>query len=262
MNINKIVVLLIVLLLSLSNKTFSQSEVFQDGEELIYDVYYSFINIGWVKFNTLKESGKKDTYICTGVVRSNEAMPFADVSFDFISEIEIRDNNIRPLHFTSKEYKNDRTSELNYYFNYDSSSVNIIKTGYDGKIEYEKRISFITPYQDGLSIFYYARYNSFKKKTENIPVLFNQDSTGIILNFNTAATDVSIDEVQYDISTVELKGTTDYNLVFGLTGDFSGWFTSDKDRVPVKARLKVKIGNVTLELKGWRKNNNWKPPEY
>jgi hypothetical protein len=262
MYLNKIVFFLIVLLLSLSNKTFSQSEVFQDGEELIYDVYYSFINIGWVKFNTLKESGKKDTYLCTAVMRSNEAMPFADVSFDFNSEIEIKDNNIRPLRFTSKEYKGGKTSELNYYFNYDSSVIHINKLGFDGKQEYEKTVYFSVPYQDGLSIFYYARYNIFRKKNENIPVLFNQDSTGIILNFNTLTTDMSIGEVDYDISTVELTGTTDYNLVFGLTGDFSGWFTSDKERVPVKAKLKVKIGNVTLELKGWRKSNNWKPPKY
>lgn len=262
MNFNKIVFSFIVLLLLLSNKTFSQSEVFQDGEELIYDVYYSFINIGWVKFNTIKESGKKDTYLCTAVMRSNEAMPFADVSFDFTSEIEIRNNNIRPLRFTAKEYKEGKTSELNYYYNYDSSIVYIKKIGFDGKQEYEKIFNFSIPYQDGLSIFYYARFNNFQKKYENVPVLFNNDSTGMILNFSTAITDMSIGEVDYDISTVELTGTTDYNLVFGLTGDFSGWFTSDKDRVPVKAKLKVKIGNVTLELKGWRKSNNWKPPRY
>ncbi len=253
--------IVLVLLLLSSNKTFSQSEVFSDGEELIYDVYYSFINIGWAKFNTTRITGSKNMYLCEAVLKSNEALPFVTVDFYFSSEIEVLDNIIRPVKFTSKEFKDGKASILTYDFHYDSSYVYIKKNGYDGQLEYEKRMPLTTVFQDGLSIFYFARFNFFSNKAVDVPVLINQDSSSIHINFNTAKTDADIGEVNYDISSVYLEGNTDYQFVFGLTGDFSGWFTKDAARIPVKAKLKVKIGNVTLELKGW-KRKGWKPPEY
>ena len=251
----------IVLLLLGGNKTFSQSGVFSDGEELIYDVYYSFINIGWAKFNTTREIGKKNVYKCEAVLKSNEALPFVTVDFYFVSEIEVLDNYIRPLHFTSKEFKNGKASILIYDFHYDSSFVYIKKTGYEGQLEYEKRMPLTTVFQDGLSIFYFARFNFFSNKSVDVPVIINQDSSSIHINYNTSKTDVDIDEVDYDISSVHLEGNTQYQFVFGLTGDFSGWFSNDAARIPLKAKLKVKIGNITLELKGW-KRQGWNPPQY
>jgi hypothetical protein len=252
---------ILVLLLALSNKTFSQSGVFSDGEELIYDVYYSFINIGWAKFNTTRVIGTKNIYMCEAVLKSNEALPFVTVDFKFISEIEVLDNLIRPLKFTSKEFKDGKTSTITYNFNYDSSSVYIKKIGFEGQTEYEKRMPLHSVYQDGLSIFYFARFSFFSNKAVDVPVLINQDSSSIHINFNTAKTDVDIGEVDYDISSLYLDGNTGYEFVFGLTGDFSGWFTNDAARIPAKAKLKVKIGNVTLELKAW-KRHGWNPPKY
>lgn len=254
-------ILIIVLLLPLSNKTFSQSEVFSDGEELIYDVYYSFINIGWAKFNTTRVVGSKNRYMCEAVLKSNEAMPFVTVDYYFASEIEVLDDYIRPVKFTGKEFKDGASSILTYDFHYDSSYVYIKKNGFNGQVEYEKRIPLTAVFQDGLSIFYFARYNFFSNKSSDVPALINQDSASIHINFNTSKTDISIGEVDYDISSVYLDGNTNYRFVFGLTGDFSGWFTNDEARIPVKAKLKVKIGNVTLELRSW-KRKGWKPPEY
>ncbi len=253
--------LFLVLLLLAGNKTFSQSAVFSDGEELIYDVYYSFINIGWAKFNTTRITGQKNLYRCEAVLKSNEALPFVTVDFYFLSEIEVMDNYIRPVKFTSKEYKDGKESVLNYNFKYDSSLVHIKKTGYEGSMEYEKTMPLNAVYQDGLSIFYYARFNFFSTKSVDVPVIINQDSSSIHINFNNSKTDVEISEADYDISSVYLDGMTNYEFVFGLTGEFSGWFSNDEERIPVKAKLKVKIGNVTLELKGW-KRKGWNPPEF
>jgi Protein of unknown function (DUF3108) len=260
--ISKILKLFVmVLLLTVSNKTFSQSGVFSDGEELIYDVYYSFINIGWAKFNTTRVIGTKNRYMCQAVLKSNEALPFVTVDFNFTSEIEVLDNFVRPVKFISKEFRDGKVSIITYGFNYDSSSAYIKKIGFEGQTEYEERIPLYGVYQDGLSIFYFARFNFFSNKSVDVPVLINQDSSSIHINFNTAKTDIDIGEVNYDISSVYLDGSTNYKFVFGLTGDFSGWFTNDAARIPVKAKLKVKIGNVTLELKGW-KRQGWNPPKY
>ena len=253
--------IVLVLLLLVSNKTFSQLSVFEDGEELYYEVYYSFINIGWVKINTTKVLGKKDTYLSHAVLKSNDALPFVNVNYEFTSKMEVWDNQLRPLYFESKEFEDSKASVLTYNFNFDSGFVDMKKTGYNNESLFNKRYYMKTYFQDGLSIFYYARFNYFNRQTINVPVLFNQDSVNVTLNFNTDKTKSSISSVDYDISSLDLDGNTDYELVYGLTGHFEGWFSNDNSRIPLKAKFTVKIGNITLELKSWRRNN-WTPPKY
>jgi hypothetical protein len=253
--------IVLALLLFTGNKAFSQSAVFEDGEELYYEVYYSFINVGWVKFNTTKVVGKKDTYQCIAKLKSNDALPFVNIDYEFKSQIEIRNNNVRPVYFESTETKDSKKSIITYIFNYDSNFVDIKKIGFENQIEYTKRIKPYGIYQDGLSIFYFARYNFFSRQRMDVPVLINQDSANVTLDFNTDKTNVEINTVSYDISSLLLDGNTGYELVFGLTGNFEGWFSNDNARIPIESKFRVKIGNVSLELRNW-KRQNWIPPKY
>lgn len=249
-----------VLLLFFSSRTFSQSEVLYNGEELYYEVNYSFINIGWVKFTTEKNSEIKDRYICRAKLKSNSSLPFIDVDYDFISEIDFSDGNIKPIKFTSIQYKNAKKSSEVYDFKYDSAFVHIIRIGNNSKIEIDKIIHSTTIFQDGLSIFYFARLNSNKNQTEFVPVLMQGDTSLMKIEFSNKQTSVEIDDSDHEIPAVYLTGFSDFTAVFGLTGDFSGWFSFDEARIPLKAKLNVEIGNITLELKSW-KHGNWQPPK-
>ncbi len=261
MTVFKYHVFAIVLLLIISGKTFSQSEVFEDGEELYYEVNYSFINIGWIKFNAERELGKPDVYDCKAVMKSSEGLPFVTVNYEFHSVIEAKDGNVKPLKFTAYEFKDEKRSVLTYDYNYDSGFVDIKKIGFDGQQEVNKRIMTNTQFQDGLSIFYYARYAFDKSQTVNIPVIMYVDSAMMKIDFDTKATDVIMSGVKYDVSSVYLEGFAYFTAVFGLTGDFSGYFSNDAARIPLEAKLKVKIGNISVELKSW-KRKNWTPPVY
>lgn len=44
--------------------------------------------------------------------------------------------------------------------------------------------------------------------------------------------------------------------IAGITGPFKGWFAADKQRVPLKAELKVFVGSVKVELEDWK---GWEP---
>ncbi len=244
----------------MSSKTFSQSEVFEDGEILAYDVSYSFINIGTVLFNTQKKAD--NFYLCKAVMKSNESLPFVYVNYEFYSEIEVSNGKIIPHKFTAYEFnKEGKQSVLTTNFNYDSDYVHIKKTGFTGDIEADKKIMSSTLFQDGLSIFYYARYNASYNGTQSVPVIMYVDTASMKINFNNSNTNVSIGAADYDISSVYLDGFAYFTAVFGLTGDFSGWFSNDHAKIPLKAKLKVKIGNVTLELKSWTRKS-WTPPRY
>jgi hypothetical protein len=254
-------ILITVLLLFINSRTFSQSEVLYDGEELYYEVNYSFINIGWAKFNTEKVPGKNNFFITRAKLKSNNALPFVDVDYDFISEAELKDGKIIPFKFTAYQYKDGKKSVLITEFNHDSSFISLKKTGYDGNVEIDSKINTTTVFQDGLSIFYYARQNSAQTRTEYVPVIMHTDTALMKINFNNTKTDVEISEADHDIASVYLDGFSYFKAVFGLTGDFSGWFSYDEARIPLKAKLQVEIGSITLELMSW-KHGSWQPPRY
>lgn len=253
--------LILVLLLFISSRTFSQSEVLYDGEELYYEVNYSFINIGWAKFNTEKVPGKENFFICRAKLKSNNSMPIVDVDYDFISEIEVKDNQLITHRFTAYEYKDGKKSTLVCDFNYDSSFVYLKKIGSDNNTDIDKKILTSTRFQDGLSIFYFARYNTSKDRSEFVPVMMHTDTSLMKIDYSTKRTDVEIGESDYDIASYYLEGFSYFKAVFGLTGDFSGWFSYDEARIPLKAKLQVEIGSITLELKSW-KHGSWQPPKY
>ncbi len=252
---------ILVLLLFISSGTFSQSEVLYPGEELYYEVNYSFINIGWAKFNTEKVIGKENFFICKAKLKSNNSLPLIDVDYDFISEIELKDKKIITHRFTAYQYKGSKKSILICDFNYDSSFIIIKKTGYDNNSEIDKRINTSTWFQDGLSIFYFARTNTNKDQTEYVPVMMHTDTSLMKIDFSSKKTSIEISEIDYDIASVYLEGFSYFKAVFGLTGDFSGWFSYDEARIPLKAKLQVEIGSITLELKSW-KRGSWQPPRY
>jgi len=254
-------ILTLVLLSFTGGKTFSQIGVLEDGEELYYEVYYSFINIGWAKFSTERVTGKSNVFICRSKLKSNDALPIVDVNYEFESEFEVIGLNIKPKKFTAYEYKDSKKSIVTYIFNYDSAYIAIKKTGFEGNVEVDKVIKSASVFQDGLSIFYFARLNSHLNESKYVPVLMHVDTALMKINFNNQKTDTDIDAVKYDINSIHIDGYSYFIAVFGLTGDFEGWFSNDEAKIPLKAKLQVKIGNITLELNQW-KRKNWTPPKY
>jgi hypothetical protein len=234
--------------------------VLYDGEELEYDVNYSFINIGTIKFITEKDNTGKNYFTFKSVMKSNNSLPFIDVNYEFISEVEYKDNNIFPLRFTAYQYKEGKKSIETYIFDYTNKIADISKINYEGNKELEKQIKFNKFYQDGLSIFYYARVRSFNKSSEFVPVLMQTDTSLMKIDFELKKEITEISEVKNEIETVLIKGFSYFTAVFGLTGEFTGWFSDDEARVPIKAKLNVQIGAITVELKSW-KRGSWKPSE-
>jgi hypothetical protein len=260
MTLIKYLIFVLVLLFANNGGTFSQSGVFEDGEELYYEVSYSFINIGWAKFNTERVTGKNNYFITRSKLKSNEGIPFVDVNYEFTSEIEVTGGVVKPHKFTALQYIDNKKVIITHDFNYDSNYV-YIKKVFDGNIEVEKKIYTSTIFQDGLSIFYYARFNAGKNQSKDVPVIMHVDTASMKINFSSKKTDVSISEVDYDIASTFIDGFSYFKAVFGLTGEFSGWFSDDAAKIPLKAKLQVEIGNITLELKTW-KRSGWKPPKY
>jgi hypothetical protein len=239
---------------------FSEKE-FEVGEELTYVVKYSVMNLGEVrlKVKDKKTINGKTFYITYAYIDSYSGVPFVNLHQIYQSYV---DENLYSDYFKALVMGDEYTAYTEYNFDYNKSMIHVKK----GKVNppqvwTDSSTSADKKYQDGLSIFYYARMNTGQNKSVNVPCFVTEDKVYTTINFHKNVEGVSIDAVDYEIACVRLDGETDFISIFGLTGYFEGWFTDDSAAIPVIAKMKVIIGNITLELKSW-KREGWNPPEY
>ncbi len=233
----------------------------QPGEELTYVVSYSFIKLGEVKIKV------KDKKIMNGIpcystiayIDSYDDVPF--VSLHQIYESTLN-KNLYSNYFRGVVKYDDYSSYTVYNFDYNKSHIKIKKGKvYPPEVWTDSLAKADTVYQDGLSIFYYARLSLGSERTVYVPCFVNEQKVYTRINFRTDVQGISIDAVDYNVECIKLDGETDFVSVFGLTGFFEGWFSNDSAAIPIVAKMKVLIGNITLELKEW-KRTGWTPPKY
>jgi Protein of unknown function (DUF3108). len=240
---------------------FSSDKDLEVGEELTYLVSYSFLDLGELRFKVLEktEVNGKHFYKTICYINSYSSVPFVSLHQIYESKLnnEFFSDFFRGL-VKDKEY----TTYTEYYFDYKSGKLKVRK----GKVKppevWTDSVTTVDKqYQDGLSIFYYARMNTGQNKTVLLPCFVNEKKVKTTINFHKNVSAVSCPAVKYDIACNSLDGVTDFVSVFGLTGRFEGWFTNDKAAIPIVASMKVIIGNVTVKLKQY-KRNGWNPPKF
>ncbi len=243
------------------NYWFSSDKKLAPGEELNYVVSYSFINLGEVRIRVKdkKTVDGKNYYNAVAYIDSYDGIPF--VNLHQIYESKVNQNYYSDF-FRGIVKGEDYTTFTEYYFDYDKSLVRIKKGRFSPKeiwVDSSDRVE--TEYHDGLSIFFFARMNSGKRNSMNLPCYVNEKKVITKINFYDTPIPVSLSAVDYDVNCVRLDGEMDFISIFGLTGYFEGWFSNDEASIPIVAHMKVIIGNIKLELKSW-KREGWNPPKY
>jgi hypothetical protein len=243
------------------NFSFSSNKSMQVGEKLTYVVKYAFFSLGEVTLivKDKKKAAGETLYNAIAYIDSYENIPFISIHEIYKTKLT---GHYYSSFFEGIVKKDEYDSFTDYYFNYDSSKIHVIKGKvFPKQIWTDSTTSIKRKYQDGLSIFYYARMNSGQKKSERIPGFVDEKKVVTDINFYNDVSDISIDAVDYPVACVKVDGKLNFVSIYGLTGNFEGWFTDDDAAVPVLAKMKVMVGSVTLELKEW-KREGWKPPEY
>jgi hypothetical protein len=113
--------------------------------------------------------------------------------------------------------------------------------------------------QDGLALFFYAREHLYTGWQVNVPAVVKEQKVNAFINFKKERKSVEVDAIDYPVDVVGLDGHLDFEGLYGLTGDFEGWFSNDEARIPILAKMKVLIGSVTVELMKWTRTG-WAPP--
>ncbi len=231
----------------------------QLGEDFTYIVKYAFFNLGEVRIKVVDKEIINKTPVLKTIARmdSYEGLPFVSLHQVYESYI---DSSFYPKRFVG--IMNDKDTTITIYNFQNNKSIHVLR-GYKNSDNYfvDSTASVSQKLQDGLSILFFARVNFGAANEITIPCFVNEKEEVTKIKYFSNDEPVSIESVDYEIDCKRLEGETDFVSVYGLTGRFEGWFSNDKNSVPIIAKMNVIIGNVTLELIDWNKNL-WNPPRW
>lgn len=230
------------------------------GEDITYVVKYLSFEIGEIRLKVLKQivDGKDTLYNAIAYINSYDGIPFVNLHQVY----ETKFNTKQFSHYFKGTVLSEDTTYTKYQLNSSSKKIHI-QQGRErtGEIWTDSTARYDREYQDGLSLFYFARMRTGQQKKVNVPVFINEKFEKTYINFYKDVEDMDIDAVDYDIDCVRLDGETEFRGIFGLTGYFEGWFSNDQYAIPIVAKMQVIIGSIKLELKNWNRKE-WMPPKY
>lgn len=236
----------------------------QVGEELEYDVSYTFIHLGRIVIRVLDrfERDGRTIYRAESVIHSARGIPFVNLHIRFTSDF---DEELFSYRWAAEDSTSDGVTMRVLTFDYDSGRVFVDKGRKlpDGTFERETRdtAAITARCQDGLSLFFFARGHVIRKDTMNVPTFIEKEQVNTFFEFTNEIVDEDIDPVDYEVATVDFEGRADFVGVFGLTGGFQGRFSNDDARVPIVAWMNVILGSIKVKLTGWRRPG-WEPPKF
>ncbi len=252
----RFILILIVITVSI-NLTQAQNKTYFQGEDLLYEVSYYGIKLGSIR---IISEGAEDyqgttTNKAKALIRSYSGIPFVDINVIYQSWMDQSLNFSRHFESNIKDGNGWNFEEIRFKYDkglieYDRFEKNKVKDTYIYKTKKK--------YNDGMSLFFFARNNVLSNKRYKVPCHVS-DTITTNLNFLGRIEKVETDAIKYPVSTVYFNGELGGEGVYGMTGKFEGWFSNDEAKVPIKAKVKVYIGNVDIKLIEW-KRGNWMPP--
>lgn len=242
----------------------TSASVMAPGEELTYEVSWAFVKLGKIHVKAVAPAGSASRVRFSSVAHSDSYdLPFVD--FHAVSTADM-DSTLFSL--GASLYENNNGNGFKQTYRFDAGTKVFVTEHAKVKDQHSPPLQPPTydtlhlPYNrfhDGTSILYFARAHVHDQRGIRVPTLVRGKAGYTSFYLPAEQTTESIDAVEYPIRVREMEGKAEFEGIFGLTGDFVGWFSDDAAAVPIKAKMKVLLGSITLELREW-KRSGWLPP--
>ena len=241
--------------LAFHNLTYEKPDIFYSGEQLVYKVKYLFLRVGTLRLvnEGLVNYGDGEYFKLRIYIDSASGVPFVNIHDIYESYV---DSNAVPTAFYAWEKKGDYTLETDYLF-YNKQRIAEVKIRkvYSDHVEVvaNDTIPIDQVYRDVVSLLYFARQKSSENyQNITIPtfVLNGRDSC----YFNEVGNVVKIKYNKQKYPCYYIQGRVKFIGIAGIKDDFQGWFSVDRQRVPLKAKMKAFFGSINIELED---SENW-----
>ena len=226
----------------------------QIGEQLTWKVRWSFIRLGTLKMiveDTVRIKNQK-LYRIRLLMDSNPVLIFVNIHNKYECLV---DSLFRPVVYMVNENNGGDRNLLLYQFDYQKklAIMQVLNADDTTKVVKQKTIPLEHTLYDGISLTFFARGNAYPDKRFRLYTFINDQTGPLDMYFSPEMEKIKISAINKKMSTIRVEGTFHIKGIAGVTGDYKGWFTLDERRVPLKALMKVFIGNVVVELEAWDK---------
>jgi hypothetical protein len=237
----------------------NEDHFIQVGEKLIYEVSFWGFGLGRIEIYTDGTELRDGTltYKTRANIYSYDGIPFVSLHSVFKSWVDTECGCSR--YFEGSNLIKDKWDYQEITFYYDDNYFTIEKW-FDKKKYFNERFNSKKRWNDGNSLFFFARKYLRLERNVKIPTVMDRDTVYTYINFLNEKEKIEIDAVDYPIKTIHFKGKADWTGLYGLSGEFEGWFSDDVAAVPIKASMNVYVGSVNIELIKWERSG-WKPPK-
>ncbi len=253
-------ILFYILCFVISLNTFSQSappsysEAYKPGEHLKYSIRYSFITGGYVTF-TVKDSSFNNTS-CNYVELKAKATGIVDALYKirdrYISFIDKETDqpvkSIRDINEGSYKYYNEVTYDYNSLLE-DSITIDSKKSG---------EVKVPSNIQDILSAFYFARKYDFNDDLKKGDVLFYTTYFSDEL-FPLRIKYIRTETINTEYGKMEcylFHPVTEVGRAFKTEEDMKIWISRDKNRIPIRVKVNLRVGSFICDLIEFKGLNN------
>jgi len=228
-----------------------QKTAFCDGEWLMYKVKWGFIRLGTIEVFQQKTKANGQVTFKVKMCARSANLPFINVFF-------VNEGYLNPWKPTLQQFTltsgKEATNITTYVYNPDSELIEM-KTIDDGQVVRCDSLRYNDTIYDALGIFMSMRCLSrsgFNITFNNI-VEFKIAQTHF--NFSGQQAQLKIAAFREKKCAVKFSGKADWvgNSWAGVTGPFYGWISNDSCAVPLKVKVKIFLGYITLELADFKR---------
>jgi hypothetical protein len=233
-------------------------------EELIYEVSWAHIKLGTLRISLEHHRGDSGSATARAVIDSYPKSRLVDMHLIACSEIDSAGNAV-----LSYSYEKDGNQWEAMLYQYDPErgcvlATKVIQDNAQQIPKASKKPDLIPvrrfPVQDGISLIYAMRSIVRQTGSSTVPTVSMGKVGETDFYTKRVRTTIEIDSCPYPVRVLKLSGKLRLEGVFGLKGDFEGWFTDDDESVPVVAKMKVLLGSIRIELKQWNRKHEYHLP--
>ncbi len=229
----------------------------QIGEKLTFRVRWSFVRLGTLEMHVVDSVRIKGRLLYRIKLRmdSNPVLIFVHLHNRYECLI---DSLFRPVVYMVNEKNGEKRDVMIYQFDYDNNKVywDILDSNDTTKVLEHKVLNLEHYMYDGISLTFFARGNAKLGASYRVYSFIEDRKGPVDMHFSEELHPLYFEPAKKKFSTFEVYGMFHLKGIAGVTGKYRGWFTNDDRRVPLKALMKVFVGNVVVELEKWEK---WAP---
>jgi len=241
---------LIILLSNLSAQTLKLEEAETKLEEkFVYNVGWTFLHIGTITLSTERLISYPELVKITMDIKTAPLLPFINIDEHNIAIM--RESDGMTFYYYGKE-KNDRqiVEVINRFYESENLTVHQVKECSTGELICIDTIRYNEPYLIGTSLVNYTRNIAAAGLIKTAPTLLGTKFYPTTLDFCGPVEFVETEICEEPVRSFKYTGSAEWegNATAGLSGDFTGWFSDDSEKVVIYAEMEILLGSIDIEL--------------